>query len=239
MKKNEVHHLVTVDNGKTDTASILRVFSKMVTGHLVCDIRLVNYYHEIPVSYEATISSIDNNSIELSVHENQAMVIKHDNSTLIKSMHFPKDLAVHCYAAYVNALKKIVILHSFAYAQIRAERREAVRVSVPQRIQVTFSYESISIIGTMVDISVTGISVCSVVNPAIDPNQMVQLSFGLIGTPLIVQGELVRILTEGGDQHVCIFRIKPEMKSDAVIGKFIYQRQIEIIESLKDGLVLD
>ena len=239
MKKNEVYHLVTVDNGMTDTASILRVFSKMTTGSLTSDIKLLNYYHEVPVNYGATISSIDKDSVELSVHENQAVVIKHDNSTLIKSMHFPKDLAVHCYAAYVNPSKKIVVLHSFAYAQIRAERRESVRVSVTQPIQVVFTHESIRIVGTMVDISGTGISVCTDVNPEINTNQMVQLTFSLMGSPLTVQGTFIRTLTDVSDQHVCIFQIKSGMKSDTIIGKFIYQRQIEIINELKDGLVTD
>ena len=239
MKKNEVYHLVTVDNGATDTASIISVFAKMANGNISSDIKLLNYYHEVPVNYGATISSIDKDSVELSVHENQAMVIKHDNSTLIKSIHFPNDLAVHCYAAYVNTSKKIVILHNFAYAQIRAERREAVRVAVTQPIQVIISHESVRIVGTMVDISGIGISVNTDVNPEIDTNQMVQLTFSLMGTPLTVQGSLVRTLTEGNDQHVCTLQIEPDRKSDTVIGKFIYQRQIEIINELKDGLAKD
>ena len=115
VKKKEVYHLVTVDNGETDAASILSIFSEMETGHLRSDIRLLNYYHEVPVNYGATIASIDDDSVELSIHENQAIVIKQDKSTLINSVHFPKDLGVHCYASYVNVSKKTVILNNFSY----------------------------------------------------------------------------------------------------------------------------
>ncbi len=31
----------------------------------------------------------------------------------------------------------------------------------------------------------------------------------------------------------------PDRRNDSIIGQFIYQRQIEIIQLLKDGLVLD
>ena len=60
----------------------------MATGRLKCDLKLINYYDEVPVSYGSTITSMEVDSIELAVHEYQALVMKHDKSTLIKSQHF-------------------------------------------------------------------------------------------------------------------------------------------------------
>ena len=237
MKKKEVYHLVTVDNGETDAASILSIFSEMETGHLRSDIRLLNYYHEVPVNYGATIASIDDDSVELSIHENQAIVIKQDKSTLINSVHFPKDLGVHCYASYVNVSKKTVILNYFSYAQIRAERREAVRVSVTQPVGVTFSHDDVNTEGTMVDLSGNGMSFFTDLPPKIDVHEKGRLSFCIMGTPLSVQGTFVRSLAEASGRHLCIFKIHPDRRTDTFIGQFIYQRQVEIIGEIRDGLI--
>lgn len=239
MSKNDIYRIVTLDNGEADTASIINVFSEIDAGHLKCDISLLNYYNEVPVNYSATISAIDNDSLELSVHGCQAVVIKLDNSTLIKSKHFPKELGVHCYAAYVSVPKKTVILHNFAYAQIRAERREAVRVSINKPIQVNFSYNNVSINGTMVDISRAGVSVYSTEVPAIDTDQSIVLFFNIMNTLLTVRGSFVRTAKSESYDQIYIFQIKPDMKFETVISQFIYQRQIEIIQDLKDALVAE
>jgi hypothetical protein len=237
--KNDVYHLVTVEDGKSDDAAILKVFSAIATGRLKCDLKLLNYYDEVPVSYGSTMISVNNDSVELAVHENQAVIMKHDMSTLIKSKHFHNKLGVHCYATYVNVPKKIVILHNFAYAQIRAERREAVRVKVRKKLSVKFSCESVNIEGCMVDISAIGISLNTDLGSATLTEQSGLLYFALNGTPLAVPGSFVRSITKESGGHICIFQMKPDRKSDSIIGQFIYQRQVEIIQLLKEGLVVE
>ena len=239
MNKEDLYRLVTIDNGQADTASIIKIFSEMELGHLKCDISLLNYFNEVPVNYGATICTIDKDSIELSVHEHQAVLIKYKNSTLIKSKHFPKDLGVHCYAAYVSVPKKMAILHNFAYAQIRAERREAVRVTIIKPIPINCSHKDISIDGTIVDISGTGISVYLPDVHAIKTDQPVRLFFSLMDTPLTVYGVFVRTAPNENNGKICAFQIKPDRKCDTVISKFIYKRQIEIIQNLRDGFVFD
>ena len=235
---SDVYNLVTLNDGKSDTAAIVKVFSEMATGRLKSDLKLLNYCDEVPVIYGATITAVNGDSVELTVHENQAVIMKHDKSTLIKSKHFHNDLGVHCYAAYVNVPKKTAILHNFAYAQIRAERREAVRVNVREKLPVKFSYENVTIEGNMVDISGNGISVDTSLVPATNNNQAGQLFLTLRGTSLAVPGFFVRSTTNGNGGYICIFQIQPDRKSDTIIGQFIYQRQIEIIQQLKDGLIV-
>jgi PilZ domain len=237
--KSDIYRLVTVNDGKTDTAAIVKVFDEMAAGRLKCDLKPLNYCDEVPVSYGATVTTVEKDSVELAVHEHQALVIKQDKSTLIKSRHFHNELGVHCYAAYVNVPKKTVILHNFAYAQIRAERREAVRVKVHEPLSVKFAYENVTIEGTMVDISGNGISFHSDLVPATEIDQMGLLYFALSGTPLAVTGSFVKSAPQGSDGHTCIFQMKPDRVSDTVIGRFIYQRQVEIVQQLKEGLVVE
>jgi hypothetical protein len=237
--KNDIYHLVTVNDGASDGAAIIKVFSEMAAGRLKSDFMLLNYYDEVPVSYGSTIAAVDGDSVELKVHEHQALILKHDNSTLIKSRHFHHELGVHCYASYVNIAKKIAILHNFAYAQIRAERREAVRVKVRDRLPLKFSYGGITIEGNLLDISGCGVSIHSDLVPATNSDQGGVLTFTLAGTPLTVAGSFVRATTIGSNGHVCVFRIKPDRMTDNIIGRFIYQRQVEIIQQLREGLVVE
>ncbi|MGD0585127.1 MAG: PilZ domain-containing protein [Oryzomonas sp.] len=236
---NDIYHLVTVNDGASDGAAIIKVFSEIAAGRLKSDIMLLNYYDEVPVSYGSIIAAVDGDRIELKVHEHQALILKHDNSTLIKSRHFHHELGVHCYASYVNIAKKTAILHNFAYAQIRAERREAVRVKVRDRLPTKFSYDGVTIEGNLLDISGCGLSIQSDLVPATKSDQGGLLSFTLAGTPVTVAGSFVRATAEGSDGHVCVFKIKPDRMTDNIIGRFIYQRQVEIIQQLREGQVVE
>jgi len=236
---SDIHHLVTVNDGKSDTAEIIRVFSEIAAGRLKSDLKLLNYVDEVPVSYGSVLNSVSDDSIELAVHEHQAVIMKHHKSTLVKSRHFHNELGVHCYSTYVNIPKKTVILNNFAYAQIRAERREAVRVKIRRELPVRFTCENVNIEGNMIDISGSGISILSSLMPRIDTNQSGYLHFKLSDIPLEVTGSFVRSVEKGDDEHICIFRMITDRQNDSIIGRFIYQRQIEIIQELKDGLVAE
>ena len=235
MRNNDIYRLATLDDGKADADAILQIFSAMASGTLGNDLVLLNYYHEVPVSYRATLQSINGGNVEFLMHEHQGIVIKHDRYTLIKSAHFPKGMGVHAYAAYTNVQKKTAILHNFSYAQIRAERREAVRVAVNTQLPVTFTFDGGTVHGVMKDISGTGISLVSSDIFAIDGNQAGELRFTLMGTPIQVSGTFVRSLKGSDHSHVSVFRMEPDRKTDSIIGHFSYQRQIEILKDLKEG----
>ena len=218
MKNHDVYQLASVSNGQADSASILKTFSEMATGRLKCDLRLLNYYQEIPVSYGATIRAVDNDSVELSVHEHQAVLIKRDNSTLIKSRHFPKELGVHSYAAYTNIAKNIVVLDNFAFAQIRAERREAVRVKINGPIPVIISSEDLTIDGTLACISGNGIAVQYLEALPLNSGQLSHLTFDLLEISLVVKGSFVRTETTETAGTIHVFRLEPDKAADKLIN---------------------
>ncbi|MEI6205588.1 MAG: PilZ domain-containing protein [Desulfuromonadales bacterium] len=237
--RNDVYHLVTVNGGRSDNAAIVNVLSEIAAGRLESDLRLLNYYDEMPVSYSPVIVSRDRDSFELVVHKHQALIIKHDRSTLIKSRHFHNGMGVHCFAAYVSVPRKTVILHNFAYAQIRAERREAVRVKIHQKMPVTFFNERVTIEGVMADISGSGISFSSRMEPTDDINQPGILHFTLSGIPLTVPGLFIRSTAYGTGEYLYIFKLDPDRISESMVARFIYKRQVEIVQQLKDGFVVE
>ena len=231
--KNDAYHIVTVKDGKSDTAAIVALLNDMASGRLEPDISLLNYHNEVPVNYTSPIKSVKQDKVELLVHENQAVIMKKDKSTLIKSRHFQDGLSVHCYAAHVSVPKKTVILHDFTYAHIRAERREAVRVRVNDLLPVKFSYGGEEIKGSILHISGTGISFYSSTPPALGADQRGILSFAIMGVPLDINSCFVRAVGDS-DHHFYIFRIQPDPNSESVINRFIHRRQVEVIQEIKD-----
>ena len=231
--KSKVFHLVTFNDGKSDSAAIVKVFSEIAAGRLKCDLKLLNYCGEMPVSYGSAITSVGKDSVELLIHEHQSMIINHDKYTLIKSEHFHNELGVHCSVSNVNVPNNTVVLHNFAYAQIRSEKREAIRVKVNGALPVRFFYENVNIEGSMVDISGNSISINFNRFPAMKADQSGQLFFTLSGTQLAVPGLFVKSSTNGSDGHICIFHIKPDKMTDSTISRFICLRQVEVIQQLK------
>lgn len=236
---NTIFNLVTIVDGKTDSDAIRAVLSEMLAGRTKSDLMLVNYYEEVPVSYASSVVGVEDDCIEMAVHEHQALIMKHEKSTLIKSGHFQNGLGVHCYANYVNVAKKTVILNNFAYAQIRAERRESVRVKVRDNVPVTFASEETKVEGSIVDISGIGVSMQCGMVPPLCAGQPGQLIFTLGGTAVVVPGSFVRANQQGGQEgSVCTFQIKPDRRNDGFISQFIYQRQVEIVRELKEGVAV-
>jgi len=236
--KSDVYHLVTVDDGKSDVAAIIKVFSEMASGRLACDLKLLNYYNEVPVSFGTTIITVENDRVELVIHEHHALIIKHDKSTLITSKHFHNGVVgVHCHAAHVNETKKTAILYNFAYALIRAQRREVVRVKVQGTLPVRFICKNITIEGDMADISGNGLAFHSDLVPQTESGQTGVLYFTLNGISLEAPGSFIRSVTDATGGHLCMFKMDTDNKISGIVSRFIFQRQVEIIQQLKEGRV--
>ena len=200
------------------------------------DLKLVNYYQEIPISYGmVVIDECSGGALELTVHQNQAAVVAHQKQTIIKSKHFPDGLSVHAIAEKVNVKKSYVVLGRFAFATIKAERRTAVRVRVQESISVTFNIDSATYTGILEDISVGGVKVKKSDLPP-DPAKAI-LGIPFSGLKISMPGTFLREKTnENGHFHV--FTIEPDTNAEGIISKMIYARQVEIIQMLKDQILL-
>jgi len=231
---NDRYHLVTVKDEKTDTEEIIKLFSGMAEGVIECDIRLINYIDEMPLSYDAKIVALDGNRIELKVHENQAMVMQMEKQTIIRSNSFLEGLVVHAKISYINVIKKTALLQNFRYACIPAARRGVVRVKLAETCPVTFVTEIGCITGSLIDISGSGVSIIFENRPDIPLGQQGQLSFMLVETPMRIPAITVKSVLHDNSAITLIFKINLGKMEDAAVNRFIYQRQVEIIRALKE-----
>lgn len=90
----------------------------------------------------------------------------------------------------------------------------------------------------MIDISASGISLwVDSPLPATVTGAGV-MAFTLMDSPLTMPATFVRAKPTSDNQQIAIFTIAPDRLTDTVIGKYIYQRQVEVIVALKEGLVV-
>lgn len=201
---------------------------------------LLNYYKEIPVSYDAKLLSVENEMAEFEVHEYQARVISLEKKVLMFAQESNGLLEDVCGEAfYVNSAKKRVILSKFSYAKIRSGMRRFVRVRLDREVQADLIGESDVLKGNVVDISLGGAAITFMSNELLVPGREQNLFLKLpdVSSDAITEvGMTATVVYVFGDKapYTCIFEFHPEKHSQQQIAYFINQRQVEIIKELKE-----
>jgi hypothetical protein len=201
---------------------------------------LLNYYKEIPVSYDAKLLSVENEMAEFEVHEYQAKVIHVEKKSLMFAQPANGLLEDVCGEAfYVNTAKKRVILCNFGYARIRSNMRRFVRVRLDRGVQADLISEVDILRGDVIDLSLGGAAITFLSNELLVPgseyNLFLKLPEGSSGGIAEV-GMTATIVSVVGEEapYTCIFEFHPEKHSQQQIAYFINQRQVEIIKELKE-----
>lgn len=202
--------------------------------------QLLNYYKEIPVSYDSMLLNVENEMAEFEVHEYQAKVIEIERKALIyrhESSLLQEDLYSEVF--YVNVAKKRVILRKFCYAKIRSSLRRFVRVTLDRQVQAELICEDDKILGFVKDISLGGAAICLKTRNFIIPGLELALFLKLpdsSGSSVSEVGLTASVVHVKGDHapFTCIVEFHPEKNSQQQISYFINQRQVEIIKELKE-----
>ncbi|MBC7961330.1 MAG: PilZ domain-containing protein [Steroidobacteraceae bacterium] len=200
----------------------------------------LNYYKEIPVSYDATLMSVENEMAEFAIHEYQAKVINIERKALIHShpkSPFSEDMVGEAF--YVNSLKKRVILCNFAYAKIHSEMRRFVRVLLDRPVEVDLIIGGDILKGNVKDLSLGGAAMTTMSSDLLVPGQEINLSLKLPDLNSNKLNEVAMnatVLNVIGDlaPFTCIIEFLSEKHSQQQISYYINQRQVEIIKELKE-----
>jgi len=201
----------------------------------------LNYYKEIPVSYDARLISVENEMAEFEVHEYQAKVITLEKKALIRAhakSPVPDDLVGDVF--YVNTARKKVILTRFHYAKIRSDLRRFVRVCLDgRRADVDMYLDNDIVPASVIDISLGGVALRVAAPTGIEPGKEVNLILKLEApddTTLREIGAACTItrLLETAPGYTCILEFHPDRHSQQALAYYINQRQVEIIRELKE-----
>ena len=228
---NDIYQRIQIIGTEEDSGQILATLADMQAGRLANDLKLVNYFRGIPVSYAAKVLTVEDTSAEYSAHQIQTVVITLEKVTVLKSRHFPRDVIAN--VNYVNVEKSRIVLSTFSYALVRADRRMSVRVELTDPISVSFSAPESSVSGRLYDLSLTGVSISVPENPGVPLSEEGELSIALPAGTITVPASLLKTKPLAEGCHM-IFEIQPTRASEMSISQYIFRRQVEIIKELKD-----
>lgn len=217
---------------------ILDVFRKVRSGELENDISFLNYYKGIPINYPATVLGIDNEFVEFETHAYQAVAIRNDRSTFVKSSHFPQEILAEVF--FIEVAKREVSLKNFLYTHVLAEHRNYVRVSLnpARRIEVDHAHQQIR--GLLVDVCLKSAAVdlprATVARPGTISRLHLMLPMGA-GNPDIeidVLAKVSKTSVEDGANR-CVFDLQGDSAVEARIARFIGHRQTEIVAEIREA----
>ena len=222
-----------------DQAAILKMFLEKRTAKDGQNVKLTNYYRGLPITYPATILGVERGIIDLDVNQQQAIAMASDHYTLIRTHLFPHPIVAH--VQYVNIKKHVASLTKLCFVEVLAEKRAAVRLNLDPPVRATIRYEEQEIIGGLVDISTQGL--------AIMVDEYVELAIGseltvkfMLPDPVLMKKTLIKVpatlvdIAASASPYRCRFRISPEKHQEQLISRYSFQRQVEIIRSLKEPL---
>lgn len=223
-------------NYDDDQAQILACFRDLLKQGKT-RVSLVNYYKGLPISYPATIAVVDRDVLELDIHPQQAVAIDKDRYAFIRCPAFSHVVGAHVH--YVNVRKQAASLKGFFFAELMAERRNAIRLELDPPTEAVFEFQGESLQGKLVDLSMSGAAVRFENSPSIDDGLETMLQFIL---PNIIQNTSAKIkvparllgTSEHKGAHLLKFSITPDKALEQQISHYIFQRQVEIIRELKE-----
>jgi hypothetical protein len=220
--------LLTVEDVQKDEASIIKVLSAIMDSTLPNDIKLLNFYRELPVSFGVSIESVDRGVVQMKVHEMQVASMLMQKGTFIRSNHLP-----HCVLAKVLRLRRsncLAYLTQFSYVRIHADQRVYVRVKVAGRIDAAFYNDKNMVRGRIEDISFSGVAIRAPKECMLEENAEGTVSIWLPDAKLDLPGKLLK--KQGDDIYV--FALEVDVKSEKILSQFIFQQQSQIIRELRD-----
>jgi hypothetical protein len=216
------------------------VILQNLRGMVGMSVSFLNYFKEIPVSYDARLVDVANEMAEFEVHEYQAKVIALEHKALIRSherFSFREDMFGEAF--YVNVARKKVILCNLGYAKINSDMRRFVRVMLDRPLEADMIIEEYVLKGSVKNLSLGGAS--------INVESKEQLPLGLefnmfLKLPDISCGSIhevgvaATVIKVTGDDapYTCIVEFHLEKHAQQQISYYINQRQVEIIKMLKE-----
>jgi hypothetical protein len=220
------YQLVTVKDIQTDEEAILEILSANRNG-----IRLLNYYRELPVSFDGAIEFSDRGVVEMKIHDLQAAAMMIQKEVFIKCKGLPHDVVAKVMKIRKNT--RSAFLTSFHYVVITAERRVCIRVRVSEKFDAAFHFQNQLVQGSIEDISFSGLSISTPKGISLEENSTGTVTIALPTTMLELSGKLLKVNQDDSSAKF-IIELEMDNKSEQCISQFIFAQQSVIIRELKD-----
>jgi hypothetical protein len=184
----------------------------------------------MPISFGATVEHINNGIVVMSVHSFQAVSMLLQNMTFLKS-----DLLPHWVMANVLKIDRennLAYLALFSYVHNTSERRNYVRMKLPDMVEASFHNNQQEVPGAVREISFGGVAILAPQEKILKENEKGIISLSLPNARLDIPGVFLKCQEQDFlKRH--IFQMKMNAKSRQIFSQFIFEQQSKIMEELK------
>lgn len=221
---------------KEDSAEIAAGFRDIIKDGLRVQLKLVNYFKGLPISYPATPIEMTGSVLELDVHPQQAVALEQTGCAFIKCSYFDRPMLADVKDADVRRM--MATLSNFRFVEILAEQRVSLRLKLEPPCDAQIIGDGEPVDGKVLDISLGGASIRpsrpSFLREGKETQLKVMVPNLLQGgdTELEVKATVVAIGRDDGE--VCRFSFESDPHVEGVISRFIFQRQVDLIRELKE-----
>jgi c-di-GMP-binding flagellar brake protein YcgR len=224
------YEVLTVQSAPEDNAAIIKVLSVIMYNNLLNDLVLLNYYDGMPISFGASVERINNGIVAMSVHSFQAVSMMLQNITFIKS-----DLLPHWVMASVLKIDRennLAYLALFSYIQNRSDRRNFVRMRLPEMVEASFHNKKQEVPGSVREISFGGVALLAPQEKVLKEKEKGIISLLLPNARLDIPGVFLQYQEQDAlKRH--IFQMKMNATSERIFSQFIFEQQSKIMEELE------
>jgi YesN/AraC family two-component response regulator len=206
------------------------------------EIQLVNHYRGVPIIHNATIKKLDNDYIVLSTLQIQRLAIEFEHMTTIASDLFPGEIEADLKST--NPATSDIMLKNVRFVEASVRKRENVRVEVDKGFYIVLHKDKQSFNGAVEDISVKSVNlkVDSSLKVDKDDELLVVLKFHYTQKTMYHEFKhsdaikckakvLKKNIVDNDLYLVLIFEMSKH--DEQILSKFIYHREIELIEEFK------
>jgi hypothetical protein len=221
-----------------DQAAILKTFLEKHTAKDGSNVKLTNYYRGLPVTYPATVLGVERGTLDLDVNPQQAIAMASDHYTLIRSTLFTHPIVAH--VQYINIKRHVASLTKLCFVEVLAEKRAAVRLNLDPPVRAKIQYGDLEISGGLVDISTQGLAITVDDYVELETGAEMTVKF-MLPDPVLMKQTLIKVpatlveIVGSASPYRYRFRISPEKHQEQLISRYSFQRQVEIIRSLKES----
>jgi hypothetical protein len=207
--------------------------------HAQEEVRFLNLYRGIPISYHGNVVEVGKQTVRFRVHPNQILCIKRDKYTLLESNLLPRVVKASLFSADMGA--KRVLLGKFEYEGTTVGKRLHVRVEPRNPLQLTLTTSSEEIPADLVDISLRGLAVLIVphlFNTRLSKSDKqvkahLELPLHRQTAQISIEGIIRSISQETVEKTLKIGILTfPDSDAELLLSKYIARRQKEIIKEL-------
>lgn len=231
------HYVHVIKGTELEDTRVILQFLKGMVGQRFS---LLNYFKQIPVSFDAVLLNVENQMAEFAIHEYQSKAIERERKALIRAhakSPFREDIVGEAF--YVSAIKKRAILCKFWYANNLAGMRRFVRVQLDKPVEADLVCDDEVLKGYIKVMSLGGAALelpsCGSLLTGTEINLYLKLPD--LTSTTVVETSLNATVVKATSEETpctCILEFHIEKHSQQQLAHFINQRQVEIIRELKN-----